>query len=323
MSVNLQYPVPFNMDFSVGNPLKFDTFKSVELLISDKFKKKNYNVEPLFSYVKGTIDQIYRIGYSNVYIKQVISHIIFVLPETLKHNFELEIKANKYNYIVIIHGFIDMLKVSKFMNAPFDLELVYFRTKINSKTYKLHICKSFISTHNLVYSSEMFNSIDEGTNNKIINVLQKNKFDSVNYCFIGGDSISYCHLFDYEFAIFYIDSYMIDNYFMENIRKHKIEETKFKKKYVYLDTFDLSFHLNNKHNELYKYSIVYEINDSHNYYNIIQHLCKVLPQYLYLIIPSKLRDNIPFVHLSNAGYTITHNIYIDNSYSPVYIIILS
>ena len=52
MSVNLQYPVPFNMDFAVGNPLKFDTFKSVELLISDKFKKKNYNVEPLFSYVK-------------------------------------------------------------------------------------------------------------------------------------------------------------------------------------------------------------------------------------------------------------------------------
>lgn len=319
--MSIQYSVSFKMYLAVGNQLKCDNFKYVELLISDKFKNKNYNVEPLFNYVKGTITQICRIRYSNIYIKQVISHIIFVLPETLQHNFELEIKANKYNYVVIIHGFIDMLKISNFINAPFDLELVYFRTGINLKTYKLHICKSFISIHKLVYSSEMFTNIDEATNNKIINFLQKNKFDSVNYCFIGGDSISYCHLVDYEFAIFYVDSNMIDNYFMENIRNQKIKETKFNKIYVCLDTFDLSFHLNNK--EIYKYSIVYEINDSHNYNNIIQHLCKVLPDYLYLIIPYKLRDNIPLVNLSNAGYTITHNIYINNSYSPVYIIILS
>ena len=290
---------------------------------SDKIKHKNYKIEPSFNYVKGTIEQISRISYSNIYIKQVISHIIYILPEIVQYNVDVEIKASQYNYSVIIHGFIDMLNVYKFINSPFELELVYLKTQINAKKYKIHIYKSFNSMHKLTYSPEMFIYTDDNTNNKIITTLLEKRFDTENYCFIGGNSIIYCKCFEYKYAVFYTDSYFIDKYFMINVIKHKFDESKILKKYINFNNFNLSFHFNNTYIRYAKYSIVYEINDTHNYYNILLHLGKLLPQYLYLIIPLKLKDDIPFYILYNAGYTITHVIYIDNTYSPIYIIILS
>lgn len=314
---------------SLGSiPLKHDNFNSIEnenendkmgySVICDK-----YDIEPSFNYAKGTIEQITRISYTNIYIKQIISHIIYVLPEVVTNNFELELKANQYNYILIIHGLIDELNANKYINAPFNIELIYFKTKYNSKRYKVHLYQKFKSIHNLTYSPEMFVYNDDNTINKVIQVLQENRFDTRNYCFIGGDSILYSKVLEYNYAVFYTDTYLIHNYFMENISNHKIDKSKINKKYVNLNTFDLSFHLNYSHMLHDNFSIVYEINDSHHYYNILIHLCKVLPKYLYLIIPAKLRDNIPFFLLSNAGYTIRNIICINNFYSPIYIMIMS
>jgi hypothetical protein len=215
--------------------------------------------------------------------------------------------------------------MKKFIITPFNLELVYFKTKnvVQHKLqYKLHIYKSFTDIHNITYSPEIFINVDYNTNNKINTILLEKQFDTENYCFIGGDSIIYRTLFKYTNAVFYTDSSCISNYLMENIKKHNKHNMNIYIKNVNLNSFDLSFNLNNIHMKNTRYSIVYEVNESHNFYNVLTHICKVLPQYLYLIIPSKLKDNIPCYILFDAGYTIKQIITINNYYSPIYIIIL-
>jgi len=287
---------------------------------------EKYEIIPSFNYVKGTFDEISRISYTNVFIKKVIKHINHLLPDIVKYNYKVEIKANELNYILIIHGYIGIVYINNFISTPFDLQLVYLKTKNygkNNENYRLHFYKAFIDIHNITYSPDIFINVDDNTNNKIITTLLEKRFDTENYCFIGGDSIIYSQLFEYTNAVFYIDSCFIKNYFMENIDKYHKNTLNINIKTVNLSSFDLSFNLNNIHMKDTRYSIVYEVNDTHRFYNILQHLCKVLPQYLYLIIPSKLKDNIPFYILFDAGYTIRQIITIENTYSPVYIVILS
>jgi hypothetical protein len=204
----VQYMQLQHTDFYQNNIFKYND----KQIISEK-----YEITPSFNYVKGTIAEISRISYANIFIKNVIKHIKYLLPDIVKYKFKVEIRANKINYILIIHGRIDTVQIKKFINTPFDIELVYLQTKNNLK-HKLHIYKSFTDIHNLIYSPEIFINVDDNTNNQIITTLLEKRFDTENYCFIGGDSIIYSQLFEYTSAVFYIDSIFISNYFMENIK---------------------------------------------------------------------------------------------------------
>lgn len=175
-------------------------------------------------------------------LKKIYKHLFELVPEIFNKNYDIEIRANEYNYSLLIMGITSERSITKILDHKFEcLELVYFELRGKFKTAPyIYINNYYKCDYGILYNPLSFRQPDDTIRlNMIELVKQFTKFESL--CFIGGECTLLGKILTYKNALFYTDFKSI---YEDIIRNLPIDDINLKAECINYDTYNVSDDIN-------------------------------------------------------------------------------
>lgn len=238
----------------------------------------------------------------NKHITKVYNYLFDLVPELFRNDNSFEIRANMYNYTLIITGDISDYISKKIIKSSYSfLPLVYFEIKSPfTKSHQILVNSKYQCKYNIYYNPLSFRQPDDVIRDIMVKFIIKFSNGFNNFCFLGGECVLFSKILNYNNAHFYTDMPSIFDDICYNV---KLNNKNIKASLIDYDTYDIALELNAFFHHL-PYIVIVNTSKSGMGENLSKQIAKILPKRIIVIScnrKSYIRDCI-FLH--KGGYKL-------------------
>ncbi len=175
-------------------------------------------------------------------LKNIHKHLLELVPEIFNKQYDIELRANKYNYSLRIMGIVLKNTIKNILDHKYEcLELVYFELRGKVKTAPfIYIHNYFKCEYGIFYNPLSFRQPDDTIRINMIQIIKQfATFESM--CFIGGECTLFGKLLTYKKALFYTDFYSIYEDIVRNIH---VDNENIKANFINYNTYNIADEIN-------------------------------------------------------------------------------
>lgn len=236
----------------------------------------------------------------NNHITKVYNHLVELVPELFRNDTTFEIRANFYNYSLIITGDVSDYMSKKIISASYSfLPLVYFEIKSPfTKSHQILVNSKYQCKYNIYYNPISFRQPDDVIRDIMEKFIIKfcNGFN--NFCFLGGECVLFSKILNYNNAQFYTDMPSIFEDINYNV---KLNDKNIKASLIDYNTYDIAFELNEFFRDL-PYTVIINTSKSGMGENLSQQLAKTLAKRIIIISCNRKSFIKDCIFLHKGGY---------------------